>query len=717
MEQIHLKNFIASLQKDVNEALDSFIEHQAFVRVAAEWLGFTNLEEDKNFVDGAGDRGVDFWFAAGVVFDIFQVKSHELTKSGDIQIDSFGVEGVKDLQRVVNLLTDENRDIKSFTKLRPLVDEWEHTVTTRNLAESSDEPLHVNLGLILFGLGLKPQASSEFASLEAALAKPKMYRGIPVLFHPRIIAIGDIVDSRWRSSNIEWRDKDGKQRETIDLYPEKLDEPLSYLRGPHHAVFFCRAIDLINAFSDFGYQLFEPNVRAHIEKSKVNAAIRKSLAYASSRKEFQFLNNGATVICSSFTKPSPNKPWFRVRFPGVINGLQTVVALHDSYYDDLTQQEKDDLAQHCYVLVRLLQREAVRDINSVVLASNTQNPMQARNLRSNTSEQVYYEKLFAQQLGWFYERKQGAWDAFCKDPTRWRRLPNFKPSHFRVSVTPGRPRFRHVDNEDAAQAWLSFIGFSNEAVHEKRALFEEDRWYELIFLHRTKRHGAMYAFDPAQAREDWLNYAPAPDMILASCLAREFARRVPLAGKENRQRAMERLGLSSSDSTFTREQVEAQLLQDEDYLLEQVLSGLSWLFVDSLGYLLYRACGDSVHEVGKRLLADGSLAALAKGADFDAVAATVRNEEAEPSDILPVAWYAFRHTLGQLLAGPWRQSYLTARNRTRFNYQNSTRQKVYEQLDNLDRFMTKAQLTQPWAAGIPAKTGLYSHFASLLCAP
>jgi hypothetical protein len=348
----------------------------------------------------------------------------------------------------------------------------------------------------------------------------------------------------------------------------------------------------------------------------------------------------------------------------------------------------------------------------VVVASNTQNPMQPRNLRSNASEQIYYEKLFAQQLGWFYERKQGAWDAFAKDPARWRSLPNFKPSHFRVSETPGRPKYRHVDNEDAAQAWLAFIGFSYEAVHEKQYLFEDDKWYELIFLHRTARHGAMAGYDPVQVEDDWLNYAPAPDMMLAAYLARQFARHAPLSSKENRQRTIDRLGISPSE--LTREQVEARLIEDDDYLLEQVLSAMAYLFVDFTGYILYRAFGAEVHDLGKRILARGSLASLAKTADSVQVSAAVREEDVDGADPLALSWHAFRHTLSQLLAGPWRQSYLTARNRTRFNYQSSTRQRIFEQLDALDKFMSRSQLTQPWAVGIPAKTGIYAHFKEVI---
>ena len=66
----YIKN-ILSLSDDSGLVFD-----QSLVRITAEWMGY-NLDED-NFVDGAGDRGVDFWYASDTCFDIFQVKCHEL---------------------------------------------------------------------------------------------------------------------------------------------------------------------------------------------------------------------------------------------------------------------------------------------------------------------------------------------------------------------------------------------------------------------------------------------------------------------------------------------------------------------------------------------------------------------------------------------------------------------------------------------------------------
>src|SRR6185295_14033931 len=109
----------------------------------------------------------------------------------------------------------------------------------------------------------------------------------------------------------------------------------------------------------------------------------------------------------------------------------------------------------------LLFNSAVDDITRVVKATNNQNPMKPRNLMSNTTEQLDYAKIFAHELGWFYEAKEGAWDAFEKDHKRWRPRLNKHPKDFRILDSR---KIRRIDNEDLAQIWLAFIGFAHESV-------------------------------------------------------------------------------------------------------------------------------------------------------------------------------------------------------------------------------------------------------------
>jgi len=711
-------NFLETLRNDINKKFDILQnEDQAFVRIAAQWLGYAEIEEDEDdrFVDGAGDRGIDFWYESEPGFDIVQVKSHKLAKNGDINTDNYDKTGVIDLQRIVSYLLDEKEiPVKVNKKLHYFRQQWESAINRKKLSSDNISPLQVSLLLVLFGEGLTEPALREYDSFLNTISKPYQYREVPIEFRARFLDINQILDERWKEDNREWRDRSDKRRNYIHLHPmdyKKGKKEISWLTTHNSAIFYCKAIDLITAYNDFGYQIFEPNVRAVVPKSNVNKAIQDSIIHRQTRHEFMYLNNGVTITCTNYHKPSDNTDYFKVIEPGVINGLQTVVALSESYSSLTTAGEREDLETNCYVLVRLLGEKAVSDINRVVIASNTQNPMQARNLKSNNTEQIYYEKLFA-EMGWFYARKQGAWDAFFKSPQRWRTLRNYRKENFKIGGLGGRARYRVVDNEAVAQAWLSFIGFSDEAVHQKRYIFDKEIYYSLVFLNRTSRHGIDYNFQISDAKEELISQSPSQTMMLTAYLAREVARYIALTGNENRESAFKRLRIDIGGRS--KESIESQLTEDHEYLLEQALSAMTMVFVEALGYILFKALEERVHDVGPSLIINESLKELKDKMDFEKVAKDIRKESTKENDVLAIAWYAFRHIIDQMMASPWRQSYQTARSRTRFNHSKETRERIFKRFDQLDEFMRRSQVTEPWAAGIPSKRGLYKHFKDIL---
>lgn len=708
----HRKNLLDAMRDEIREMTEGGLSApDAFVRLAAGWLGF-DLEGDQ-FVDSKGERGIDFWYASENGWNVFQVKSHELSQSGQLQTEVFGIEGINDVRRAVELLSSEEAEPAGNERLRQLLDKWDSTLRRRR-HENKRDPLHVEVGLVVFGDGLTPQAKDELDALRRANSAPRQVRETPVEFNVRLYTLEDIVDARWRQENREWTDRVGHKRDWIELNPESGDQETRWISGGKHATFFCRAVDLVHAFEDFGYQVFEPNVRAHIPKSKVNDAIRESLRHKRSREEFRFLNNGVTITCQRFEKPKPpNRLSFRVTHPGVVNGLQTVMALYDTY-SELGVEDQKHFENKCYLLVRILWEDAVHDIKSVVLATNTQNPMQPRNLRSNTVEQILYEQQFA-RLGWFYERKQGAWEAFSADPKRWRTLTNTPKGKFQYSGGAGRKRIRKLDNEELAQTWLSLIGFSDDAVHNKRDLFDPDKkWYDLTFLKRSQHHAAHYNFDDARARADCAEDAPNPRLLLVSFLAREFAKSAALSAKQNREAALERLKRGSGPVAADDQDVEIKLARDQEYLLELAIAGMTFVFVDFLGFLLFEAVGERVHEAGDKLLSSGCLKRLAQSNDFTWVPSYVRECQFEPTDVLCLGWHAFRSTLEQLLGTPWKELYQSARNRSRFNHSAENRRQILDRFKQINQFMERTTLMETWATGIPLKTGLVRHLATVL---
>ncbi len=495
--------------------------YSAAPRVLISWLGYQSedegVEDRVTFID-AKDSGIDAWYLADsstspdTGIEIFQVKTHELTSDGLLCLDPFDNEGVNDLTRAKNLLlSDISQHPVSNEKIKELLTNWSYTIKNWELRETQSEIL-VTLNLIILGEKLTPQASDEFKRIGTSNYDPVLLKDVSVKFNTVLYTIDDIINYRWREENRDWRDTSGQKQTRIKLEPIK---EVDYISDNKNAVFYCSAIDLVNAYQHLGYQLFEPNVRANIKSSRVNRAIRDSVKKARSRRDFRFLNNGVTLTCESYEKPRGGRKWFEVHYPGVINGLQTVVALHTAY-NELSDSDKDDFENNCSVLVRVLHKNAVDDVTDVVRATNNQNPMKPRNLVSNSPEQIIFTRIFAESLGWFYQAKEGAWDAFEKDCKRWHPRLNKLPRDFQTqksSKSSPKSRIRKVDNHDLVQNWLSFIGFSNTAAEAKRTLFEK-KHYDLIFKKRTNKHGIDYEYNLEKASTDAENNAPNASLML-----------------------------------------------------------------------------------------------------------------------------------------------------------------------------------------------------------
>jgi hypothetical protein len=263
-----------------------------------------------------------------------------------------------------------------------------------------------------------------------------------------------------------------------------------------------------------------------------------------------------------------------------------------------------------------------------------------------------------------------------------------------------------------SQTWLSFIGFSDRAVHEKRYIFDRDDLYSLAFLHRTRSHGAEYNFDFAAAREDWIAQAPSPKLMLVSFLSRALAQRIALSARENREKTCKRLAIDPEHTP--KEEIDHMCGQDEEFLVEQILSGMTFVFTDVFGYILYKAIGERVHDVGHLVLQNGSLDQAHRTANYDEIAERIRKNDFGDNDLLPIGYSAFRHVIEQMTGSAWRISYQTARTRSRFNHSAETRRRIYRELDQLDQFMKRTQLTRPWAVSIPAGVGLYGYFKKAL---
>jgi hypothetical protein len=704
--EMFFKTYLDSLENQIRDEADKLSLPVSFAaaRVIANILGYDN--EDVNFVDGKGDRGIDFWYSSEGGLYAYQVKTHDFTEDGHIDYQSkFNSDGVKDLMRIRSFLLG-NGAIDDNHKLVKFSDTF-HRLVRNHKSQEIENPLQVYLSLIILGQDLTDNALDELADLESSLQEPINFEGMDIQFHVGFQNIEDIISVEWRQNNIEWRDRDGRKRDSIRLTPLRQADKRDYLNDSKSAIFYCSALDLVTAYEEFGYQIFAPNVRANIKNSNVNSAIQESASSFRSMKEFRFLNNGLTIICTSYKLPAGQRAAFEVTQPGIVNGLQTVAALHQAY--KLLQKEaKKSFEEHCFVLVRLLRTDAVNQISEVVFATNNQNPMQPRNLVSNSIEQTHFFLYFANQLRWFYEAKQGAWEAFKRDEKGWRPRINHSANAFKALKG-----HKKIDNQDLAQNWLAFLGFADTAANDKKYLFDKDKsYYKMIFLSRPRRHG----FDNYKSIEDALNDAendtPDPQIMLAAHLARLFVNEVVPSTSANKKEALLRQGIK--ENTISPVEEASILSKDHEYTLNQALGTMSLVFVEFVGYTLFKIYGPNAHRYGSTLLKNYSWKVLACDLDFDSVVnkAIGIDKNLAQDDVLIIMWLFFREAVQNLMGGAWQTPYRNTRYKPRFVLNN--RNQLYQEIHTIDEAVQRRVPIRIWAYGIQEGEGFFGYIERII---
>ena len=154
-----------------------------------------------------------------------------------------------------------------------------------------------------------------------------------------------------------------------------------------------------------GNRLFERNVRRYLGLggNRVNEAVAATLRDETQRSNFYFFNNGITITCSQFRHNSLQGSGWRVKLDDfqIVNGGQTARTVQRTAKEtglDLGTAE---------VLVRVYELEAddTELVESITFATNSQNPVDLRDLKSNDERQkTLGESISA--LGYRYRTKR-----------------------------------------------------------------------------------------------------------------------------------------------------------------------------------------------------------------------------------------------------------------------------------------------------------------------
>jgi len=178
---------------------------------------------------------------------------------------------------------------------------------------------------------------------------------------------------------------------------------------------FCRVLvgkvgvtELARLFGTHGDRLLERNVRRYLglRNNRVNKAIAATLRNRDERDRFYFYNNGVTVTCSKFRHNALQAGNHLVKLEQlqVINGGQTCHTIQRALAD-----LADEDFSRTFVLIRVYELDDdQRDlVHRITYATNSQNPVDLRDLRANDEIQRNLELGLA-DLGYVYARKRGA---------------------------------------------------------------------------------------------------------------------------------------------------------------------------------------------------------------------------------------------------------------------------------------------------------------------
>jgi len=160
--------------------------------------------------------------------------------------------------------------------------------------------------------------------------------------------------------------------------------------------------EIARIFDKYSDNLLDKNIRKYLGTNAVNKAIHETLIDDSKRSNFFFYNNGITMICSDFKYNALQKDDWKVQTRNlqIINGGQTCKTIYQVLKDNSDIDFSDTT-----VLLRLYAVGDESVIEGITRATNSQNPVDFRDLKSNDEMQRLLEQG-AKELGYVYKRKR-----------------------------------------------------------------------------------------------------------------------------------------------------------------------------------------------------------------------------------------------------------------------------------------------------------------------
>jgi hypothetical protein len=648
---------------EMSESLPEFTDdyHRLFLYFVGEH--FEDVSPDRiKISDQQRDQKIDFYDVEEDRFAAYQCKLPDLDLlQGTSVIPTYGAELVNEAEDILTFLTDTSGLAKGNKKSQEARNRY------RSMKRTSQEAggiYQLEVTLAFFGK-LTPPAEERLEELRANWSGGNEEFKITLKDYDDIAReLSLSLMAHDRPAEIQFHFKTG-----TDVHTDQWGYGL------------VPAITFYKLFETYKMALFDLNVRYYLERSSVNKQIIRTLSEVKGQKMFHLLNNGITLSCDSWKIPpvKDGEPTLmKLLNPQIINGCQTVISIYRAYLQIEEEFKQRGLETNCLVPVRIIKTKEREVLDEVVTASNNQNKMTPRNLKSNSRVQRVLQRKFDElKFQWFYERKDGEFDSIKEYPSR-----TIKPKNYQNGKI-----VRTVSNEAIAKTWLSFIGMSSAASENINAFdsIDDGGRYEWLFDRKPNdQHWKAVTLGPQVELldENFDPSPPTPQQYLLSYLIFEFAKAYLPSPQLNKKKCLERLRQSKKiTAVSTHEDINKSMMEDSEYVLNQILSNMKEVIIELFAWIFVKTYGPVDQGNAKKILNLKGLQSLYGNPDFKSFVKDL--SESETSDKLNNVLYVGIEFIIEAVRR-WKsvygREYLASQRRIRFLHSEKTVEQFKEHL-------------------------------------
>lgn len=355
---------------------------RALILCALELTCEASPEKGAQFVtDGTGDNGIDGFFFHPEERSIYLMQSKwsdKGTKTIEVGDVHKFIQGAKDI-------LDKNK--QAFSRSKQITNLWP------KIEYAVDEATRIHL---VFVFNSDTPLSGD---AQAIVDRYKTENNAPT----------EIVFSRVISQRDLYEQVTGTASPAINIDASLFS--WGQVKEPHVSVYgqmYCA--EVAAWYARFGDRLFAPNIRSFLGDTDVNQRIQKTLE--DNPQLFWYFNNGITATCDSLDKkPGGGLEFGNFTFHNlrIVNGAQTVGAIHSSFQDKSDQMN----AETAKVLVKVISLEQADEKlgNEITINTNTQNRVSARDFLSLEKLQLRLKAdLAAEGIQYVFKSGEGVPD-------------------------------------------------------------------------------------------------------------------------------------------------------------------------------------------------------------------------------------------------------------------------------------------------------------------